>query len=95
MLIYILITVEKKSTGEIFAAKMVSGQKIDKAYFRVQVKFLNRWNSVGNFFKMVWVNLSVWIIQERADPKQKSVMLFWESKLIHKMRGKSKFTTDS
>ena len=28
-------------------------------------------------------------MQERADPKQKSVMLFWESKLIHKLRGKT------
>ena len=29
-------------------------------------------------------------MQEKAVEKQKHIMLFWESKLIHKMRGKSK-----
>jgi hypothetical protein len=31
-------------------------------------------------------------VQEKAVKNQKHVMLFWESKLIHKLRGKSKPT---
>ena len=30
--------------------------------------------------------------QEKASKNQRNPMLFWESKLIHKMRGKSKYT---
>jgi len=33
-------------------------------------------------------------LQEKATKYQKHVMLFWESKLIHKLRGKSKFMPD-
>ena len=31
------------------------------------------------------------MLQEKAAKNQRNPMLFWESKLIHKMRGKSKF----
>ena len=37
-------------------------------------------------------NLTIYVfcVQEKATKHQKHVMLFWESKLIHKLRGKSK-----
>jgi serine/threonine protein kinase len=52
--------VEKKKTGESFAAKIVSN-----------LPKINRF------------------LQEKATKFQKHVMLFWESKLIHKLRGKT------
>ena len=33
--------------------------------------------------------LTIWGIKEKAVPMQKHIMLFWESKLIHKLRGKT------
>ena len=33
----------------------------------------------------------IFFVQEKATKNQKHVMLFWESKLIHKLRGKSKY----
>ena len=38
------------------------------------------------------VKVELICMQEKATKNQKHVMLFWESKLIHKLRGKSKIS---
>ncbi len=49
-------------------------------------------NISGPYLESIFFSQNLTIIfQEKATKYQKHVMLFWESKLIHKLRGKSKY----
>ena len=71
--------VEKKKTKTFYAAKIVS--------FSTQSSPLSMHYSFRLFLTLTG-DLST---QEKASKNQRNPMLFWESKLIHKMRGKSKY----